>query len=84
MFWITFIVYVGVLLCFHPPIPEFDLVLAVVAVSNGVHAWKILQDLTNHIDLILTEVVMPCVSGIGLLCKIMSHKTCKNIPVISK
>ncbi|KAL5711155.1 hypothetical protein ACHQM5_021644 [Ranunculus cassubicifolius] len=54
----------------------------VVAVSNGVHAWKILQDLTNHIDIILTEVVMPCVSGIGLLCKIMNHKTCKHIPVI--
>lgn len=54
----------------------------VAAVSNGVQAWKILQNLTNHIDIILTEVVMPCVSGIGLLCKIMSHKTCKNIPVI--
>ncbi|CAN6471042.1 unnamed protein product [Victoria cruziana] len=25
---------------------------------------------------------MPCLSGIGLLCKIMNHKTCKNIPVI--
>ncbi|KAJ8532885.1 hypothetical protein K7X08_015774 [Anisodus acutangulus] len=25
---------------------------------------------------------MPCLSGIGLLCKIMSHKTHKNIPVI--
>ncbi|KAF5175966.1 Two-component response regulator-like prr73 [Thalictrum thalictroides] len=54
----------------------------VIAVSNGVQAWKMLQDLTNHIDLVLTEVVMPCVSGIGLLCKIMSHTTCKNIPVI--
>uniref|UniRef100_A0A0K8RH68 Response regulatory domain-containing protein n=1 Tax=Ixodes ricinus TaxID=34613 RepID=A0A0K8RH68_IXORI len=30
----------------------------------------------------LTEVVMPCFSGIGLLCKIMSHKTRKTIPVI--
>lgn len=27
---------------------------------------------------------MPVVSGIGLLCKIMTHKTLKNIPVISK
>ncbi|KAF9598589.1 hypothetical protein IFM89_028216 [Coptis chinensis] len=54
----------------------------VVAVSNGLHAWKILQELTNDIDLILTEVVMPCLSGIGLLCKIMNHKTCKNVPVI--
>ncbi|XP_043707864.1 two-component response regulator-like PRR37 isoform X2 [Telopea speciosissima] len=54
----------------------------VTTASNGLQAWKILQDLTNHIDLVLTEVVMPCLSGIGLLCKIMSHKTCKNIPVI--
>ncbi|XP_031250107.1 two-component response regulator-like APRR7 isoform X1 [Pistacia vera] len=54
----------------------------VVAVENGLEAWKILEDLTNQIDLILTEVVMPCLSGIGLLHKIMSHKTCKNIPVI--
>ncbi|XP_052883077.1 two-component response regulator-like PRR37 isoform X3 [Gossypium arboreum] len=52
------------------------------AVSNGLLAWKILEDLTNHIDLVLSEVVMPCLSGIGLLCKIMNHKTRKNIPVI--
>uniref|UniRef100_A0A6N2LR94 Uncharacterized protein n=1 Tax=Salix viminalis TaxID=40686 RepID=A0A6N2LR94_SALVM len=54
----------------------------VSAVSNGLQAWKVLQDLTNHIDLVLTEVAMPCLSGIGLLSKIMSHKTCGNIPVI--
>ncbi|PNT22724.2 hypothetical protein POPTR_008G046200v4 [Populus trichocarpa] len=54
----------------------------VTAVSNGLQAWKVLQDLTNHIDLVLTEVAMPCLSGIGLLSKIMSHKTCRNIPVI--
>ncbi|XP_022962991.1 two-component response regulator-like APRR7 isoform X2 [Cucurbita moschata] len=54
----------------------------VIAAANGLHAWKVLEDLTNHIDLVLTEVVMPCLSGIGLLCKIMSHKTRKNIPVI--
>lgn len=62
----------------------FNLVFAVTAVANGLQAWKILEDLTNHIDLVLTEVVMPFLSGIGLLCKIMSHKTFKNIPVISK
>nr|XP_034928833.1 two-component response regulator-like PRR37 isoform X3 [Populus alba] len=52
------------------------------AVANGLQAWKLLQDLTNHIDLVLTEVAMPCLSGIGLLSNIMSHKTCRNIPVI--
>ncbi|KAI4300214.1 hypothetical protein L6164_033613 [Bauhinia variegata] len=54
----------------------------VIEAANGLQAWKILQDLTNHIDLVLTEVAMPFLSGIGLLCKIMSHRTRKNIPVI--
>ncbi|XP_022745742.1 two-component response regulator-like APRR7 isoform X2 [Durio zibethinus] len=54
----------------------------VVEAANGLQAWKILEDLTNHIDLVLTEVVMPCLSGIVLLSKIMSHKTRKNVPVI--
>ncbi|GAV71381.1 Response_reg domain-containing protein/CCT domain-containing protein [Cephalotus follicularis] len=54
----------------------------VTAVANGLQAWKLLEDLTSHIDLILSEVAMPILSGISLLCKIMSHKTLKNIPVI--
>ncbi|KAG9149752.1 hypothetical protein Leryth_012465 [Lithospermum erythrorhizon] len=54
----------------------------VTAVANGLEAWGLLEDLTNHIDLVLTEMDMPYLSGIGLLSKIMNHKTCKNIPVI--
>eukprot|EP01018_Ginkgo_biloba_P012239 Gb_04978 [translate_table: standard] len=54
----------------------------VTAVGDGLQAWKLLEDPSNHFDLVLTEVVMPSLSGIGLLCKIMSHETCKNIPVI--
>ncbi|XP_062003182.1 two-component response regulator-like APRR7 isoform X1 [Rosa rugosa] len=54
----------------------------VIEAANGIQAWKVLEDLTNHVDLILTEVVMPCVSGISLLSKIMSHKSRKNVPVI--
>ncbi|URE30828.1 Two-component response regulator-like PRR73 [Musa troglodytarum] len=54
----------------------------VTDVANGLQAWKILQDLPNRIDLVITEVTMPGLTGIGLLSKIMSHKTCKNIPVI--
>ncbi|XXG54961.1 hypothetical protein AAC387_Pa03g2719 [Persea americana] len=54
----------------------------VLTAANGFQAWKILEDAMNHIDLVLTEVVMPCLSGIGLLCNIMNHKTLKNIPVI--
>lgn len=60
------------------------LTFTVAAVASSLEAWKILEDLTYHVDLVLTEVVMPCLSGIGLLQKIMSHKTCKNIPVISE
>ncbi|KAH9768015.1 Two-component response regulator-like PRR37 [Citrus sinensis] len=57
-------------------------IMAVITVENGLQAWKILEDLMDQIDLVLTEVLMPCLSGIGLLRKIMNHKTCKNIPVI--
>ncbi|XP_047324669.1 two-component response regulator-like PRR73 [Impatiens glandulifera] len=53
-----------------------------VAVSNGMEAWNILTDPTTHIDLVLTEISMPSLSGIGLLSKIMNHKSCKNLPVI--
>ncbi|XP_010554561.1 PREDICTED: two-component response regulator-like APRR3 [Tarenaya hassleriana] len=54
----------------------------VVPVANGLQAWKTLEDLANHIDLVLTEVALPGLSGIGLLAKIMSHRTRKSIPVI--
>ncbi|XP_071709632.1 two-component response regulator-like APRR7 isoform X2 [Rutidosis leptorrhynchoides] len=54
----------------------------VIEAANGFHAWKILENLSNHIDIVLTEVAMPSFSGITLLCKIMSHKTRKNVPVI--
>ncbi|KAM0042737.1 putative response regulator and transcription factor RR-A-type family [Helianthus debilis subsp. tardiflorus] len=56
----------------------------VTAVANGLEAWKLLIDLNKQIDLVLTEVVMPYLSGIGLLSKIMNHATRKNIPVISE
>ncbi|KAK9061451.1 hypothetical protein SSX86_018632 [Deinandra increscens subsp. villosa] len=54
----------------------------VIEAANGLQAWKILENPSNHVDIVLTEVVMPFLSGIGLLCKIMSHKTRKNVPVI--
>ncbi|XP_047325078.1 two-component response regulator-like PRR37 [Impatiens glandulifera] len=54
----------------------------VVAGSDGLEAWNILTDLTNHIDLVLTEISMPNLSGIGLLSKIMNHKNFKDLPVI--
>ncbi|XP_019184959.1 PREDICTED: two-component response regulator-like APRR7 [Ipomoea nil] len=54
----------------------------VIGASNGLEAWKILEDETNQIDLVLSEVVIPYLSGLDLLCKIRSHKPCSNIPVI--
>ncbi|KAK4345611.1 hypothetical protein RND71_035787 [Anisodus tanguticus] len=54
----------------------------VIEAANGLQAWTIMENLNNHIDIVLTEVVMPCLSGLGLLCKIMSHYTRKTIPVI--
>ncbi|CAM0145172.1 unnamed protein product [Urochloa decumbens] len=54
----------------------------VIPAENGLHAWRHLEDMQNNIDLVLTEVFMPGLSGIGLLSKITSHKVCKDIPVI--
>lgn len=54
----------------------------VTAVANGFQAWKVLEDLTNQIDLVLTEVALPFISGIGLLYKITNHRNFNNIPVI--
>ncbi|XVE96773.1 hypothetical protein REPUB_Repub02eG0251700 [Reevesia pubescens] len=54
----------------------------VIEAANVLQAWKILEDLTNHIDLVLAEVGMPSLSGLVLLSKIMRHKTRKNVPVI--
>lgn len=58
--------------------------MTVTAVANGLEAWKVLIDSNKQIDLVLTEVVMPYLSGIGLLSKIMNHVTHKNTPVISE
>lgn len=42
-----------------------------------------LKDKPHNIDLILTEIQLPSISGLCLLTLIMGHETCKNIPVIS-
>lgn len=55
----------------------------VVAVSDGLKAWEVLKGRSQNIDLILTEVELPSISGFALLTLIMEHQACKNIPVIS-
>ncbi|KAG8050455.1 hypothetical protein GUJ93_ZPchr0009g569 [Zizania palustris] len=54
----------------------------VAAASDGVKAWDILKDNSFNIDLVLTEVELPLMSGFLLLSTIMDHDACKNIPVI--
>ncbi|KAE8723248.1 Two-component response regulator-like APRR9 [Hibiscus syriacus] len=54
----------------------------VAAVPDGLMAWETLKDRQHNIDLILTEVELPSISGFALLTLIMEHDICKNIPVI--
>lgn len=55
----------------------------VAAVPDGLMAWETLKDRPHNIDLILTEVELPSISGFALLTLVMEHDICKNIPVIS-
>lgn len=54
----------------------------VAAVSDGLKAWELLKGRPHNIDLILTEVDLPSISGYALLTLIMEHDICKNIPLI--
>ncbi|OAY84676.1 Two-component response regulator-like PRR95 [Ananas comosus] len=54
----------------------------VAAVADGLKAWEVMQEKRYGFDLVLTEVAMPSLSGIGLLSQIMATDECKNVPVI--
>ncbi|KAI9110702.1 hypothetical protein K1719_018140 [Acacia pycnantha] len=54
----------------------------VAAVADGLKAWEILKGRPHNVDLILTEVDLPSISGYSLLTLITEHEVCKNIPVI--
>ncbi|KAI3417844.1 uncharacterized protein J3R85_014105 [Psidium guajava] len=54
----------------------------VAAVPDGLKAWELLKGRPHNVDLILTEVDLPSISGYALLTLIMEHDICKNIPVI--
>lgn len=56
---------------------------AVAAVPDGLMAWETLKCGPHNIDLVLTEVELPLISGFALLTLVMEHDICKNIPVIS-
>ena len=61
----------------------FFLLDVVIAVPDGLKAWETLKKKAPELDLILTEVELPAISGFALLSLIMEHDICKNIPVIS-
>lgn len=54
----------------------------VAAIGDGLKAWDILKRSHNNIDLVLTEVDLPSISGYALLTLMMEHDGCKKIPVI--
>ncbi|ONM56742.1 Two-component response regulator-like APRR9 [Zea mays] len=54
----------------------------VAAASDGVKAWDLLKEKSFNVDLVLTEVELPLMSGFLLLSTIMEHDASKNIPVI--
>ncbi|XP_060203797.1 two-component response regulator-like APRR9 isoform X1 [Lycium barbarum] len=54
----------------------------VAAVADGLKAWEMLKERPHDIDLVLTEVDLPSISGYALLTLIVEHDKCKNIPVI--
>ncbi|WCJ22514.1 Two-component response regulator-like APRR5 [Euphorbia peplus] len=54
----------------------------VSAVADGLMAWETLKDRPHNIDLILTEVELPSISGYALLTLVMEDDICKKIPVI--
>ncbi|XWS46311.1 hypothetical protein CRYUN_Cryun14cG0054600 [Craigia yunnanensis] len=54
----------------------------VAAVPDGLMAWETLKDRPHDIDLLLTEVELPSISGFALLTLVMEHDIYKNIPVI--
>ncbi|XP_010559150.1 PREDICTED: two-component response regulator-like APRR9 isoform X2 [Tarenaya hassleriana] len=54
----------------------------VAAVADGLMAWETLKGKPQNIDIVLTELDLPSISGFALLTLVMEHETCKNIPVI--
>ncbi|CAN4087092.1 unnamed protein product [Withania somnifera] len=54
----------------------------VAAVPDGLKAWETLKERPHNIDLVLTEVELPSISGYALLTLIVENDMCKDIPVI--
>lgn len=51
-------------------------------VGSGTEAWEKLHEKGANFDLVLTDVMMPAISGFNLLQMINEDKTLRQIPVI--
>eukprot|EP00271_Cylindrocystis_brebissonii_P008107 TRINITY_DN22136_c0_g1_i1.p1 TRINITY_DN22136_c0_g1~~TRINITY_DN22136_c0_g1_i1.p1 ORF type:complete len:942 (-),score=165.94 TRINITY_DN22136_c0_g1_i1:1510-4335(-) len=54
----------------------------VTPAQNGLQAWDMLESGLHQFDLVLTDVVMPGLSGLGLLVRILGHSQYKRMPVV--
>ncbi|KAL9252918.1 Two-component response regulator-like APRR5-like protein [Drosera capensis] len=54
----------------------------VTTTPDGLKAWEILKRRHDDIDIVLTELDLPLISGYALLTLIMEHEGCRNTPVI--
>jgi CheY-like chemotaxis protein len=63
-------------------ITEQLLHFSVTSASSGVLAWELLEKRNFQFDLVLTDVILPCLSGLDLLSKIKSYEASKQIPVV--
>ena len=48
--------------------------------ESGTQAWKILEEVNNDIDIVLSEAAMPSISGIELLCMITKKNYLQGYP----
>ncbi|KAM3232578.1 hypothetical protein P3L10_017937 [Capsicum annuum] len=63
----------------HPESSDVEDKRYVATVSDGLKARELLKGRPHNIDLILTEVDLPSISGYALLTLIMEHDICKNM-----
>ncbi|XP_020592522.1 two-component response regulator-like PRR95 [Phalaenopsis equestris] len=54
----------------------------VTVASDGLKAWEMVREKEHNIDLVLTEVELPEMSGVVLLTMMMDRDSCNHIPVI--
>jgi len=53
---------------------------SVVGVANGVEAWKALSE--RRFDVVVSDLMMPELDGLGLTAKIKAHPALRTVPVI--